>query len=161
MSIPSYRRIDHIGIVVPDLEQAITFFATTLQAQLLGRGSRAQDPEYMVHTFGAPEDAAYQMAMVRVPPDLKIELFQWTSAHRRTEMPCIADIDAHHIGIQVSDIESAVAHLEKAPGVTLIGGINEVPAGRPGAGIRFVYFRAPWGLNLELLDYSRAATHSN
>jgi catechol 2,3-dioxygenase-like lactoylglutathione lyase family enzyme len=100
--------------------------------------------------------------MIRVPPDLKIELFQWTTVHQRTDMPSIADIDAHHIGIQVSDIDSAVAHLEKAPGVALIGGINEVPAGRAGAGIRFVYFRAPWGLNLELLDYSKAsATHGS
>jgi hypothetical protein len=106
--IPSYRRVDHIGIVVPDLEQAITFFATTLQAQLLGRGGRAQDREYMVHSLGAPDDGAYQMAMIRVPPDLKIELF------------------------------------------------------RAWAGIRFVYFRAPWGLNLELLDYSKAsATHDS
>lgn len=155
MPIPSYRRIDHVGIVVPDLEQAIEFFGDALGGQLLHRGTKPNDPAFMMESLGAPADGAYQVAMVLVPPDFNLELFQWTSAERRATMPSIADLDAHHLGLQVSDVDAAAAHLATVEGVELLGGIKQVPEGAPGAGIRFVYFRAPWGLNLELVDRTR------
>jgi catechol 2,3-dioxygenase-like lactoylglutathione lyase family enzyme len=155
MPIPSYRRVDHVGIVVPDLEQAVEFFGKALGGRLLHRGARPNDPAFMVKSLGAPADGAYQVAMVRVPPDLNLELFQWTGAGRRATMPSIADLDAHHLGLEVSDIDAAAAHLARAEGVELLGSVKQVPEGAPGAGIRFLYFRAPWGLNLELVDRTR------
>jgi catechol 2,3-dioxygenase-like lactoylglutathione lyase family enzyme len=157
MPIPSYRRVDHVGIVVPDLEQAVQFFGEALGGRLLHRGARPNDPVFMVESLQAPADGAYQVAMIQVPPDLNLELFQWTSAERRATMPSIADLDAHHFGLEVSDIDAAVAHLARVEGVELLGSVKQVPDGVPGAGIRFLYFRAPWGLNIELVDRTRWA----
>jgi hypothetical protein len=52
-------------------------------------------------------------------------------------------------------IDAAAAHLARVEGVELLGSVKQVPEGAPGAGIRFLYFRAPWGLNLELVDRTR------
>ncbi|MFB9187160.1 hypothetical protein ACFFX1_54320 [Dactylosporangium sucinum] len=112
----------------------------------------------MVESLEAPADGAYQIAMVRVPPELNLELFEWTSAQRRTTMPSIADVDAHHLGLRVSDIDAAVAHLSAVPGVELLGEVKQVPEGALGAGIRFGDLRSPWGLNLELVDRTHEAS---
>ena len=57
----------------------------------------------------------------------------------------------HHIAFYVDDIEAAVAHL-KSHGVTVQGEINRIADG-PAAGSAWVYFLAPWGLQLELVSY--------
>lgn len=36
--------------------------------------------------------------------------------------------------------------------VRRLGNVEWVPEGRPRAGIRFLYFRTPWGLHMELVD---------
>jgi catechol 2,3-dioxygenase-like lactoylglutathione lyase family enzyme len=156
MPIPTFRSADHFGIVVPDLEQAVEFFENVLGASVLRRGGRPNQPDFMIENFHAPADSSYRLAMLRLPPDLNLELFEWTSSETRTTMPCLADLDAHHLALRVDDIDAATTYLTLFEGVAMLGRIKTVPSGVAGAGTRYVYLTAPWGLHLELVDRTAA-----
>lgn len=154
--IPTLEYLDHIGLTVPDLEEAKQFFIECFGAEFLYDGQRQSDHSLMRRTFDVPGDAAFKLAMLRLPPNLNLELFQWTVADQRTQMPRLCDMDAHHLCFSVNAIESALEVLAKHPGVRILGSINTVPEGAVGAGVKWVYLRTGWGLHLELVDRSGA-----
>src|ERR1051326_1068689 len=77
--IPGIRYADHVAFTVPDLNQAVRFFVETLGAEELYRSTRGPDPEFMPANFAVPEDARLELAMLRMPPNLNVELFEWRS----------------------------------------------------------------------------------
>ena len=106
--------------------------------------------------------AALELSMLRFPPNLNIELFQWRTADQRTEHPRHSDRGGHHLCLIVDDVDQAVAHLETIPGVRVLGGRKEVGPDSPlVAGNRWTYFLTPWGLLMELVDRSRVKNPPN
>jgi len=155
--ISGLRYLDHIGLVVPDLEQAKKFFVQCFGAEFLYDGERRNDATLMLRTFDVPSESGFKLAMLRLPPNLNLELFEWTAEDRRTDPPRLCDVDAHHLCFTVDGIESALDDLVGYPGVQVLGSINTVPDTAPvGAGVRWAYLRTGWGLHLELVDRSVA-----
>ena len=70
----------------------------------------------MPENFAVPEDARLTLAMLRMPPNLNVELFEWSSSDRRTEHPRHSDAGGHHLCFVVDDVDQAIAVLRDIPG---------------------------------------------
>ena len=125
--------IDHIGIAVKSIEEALKFWETTLGIKCTG-----------------VEEVAEQKVKTAFLPlrDTEVELLEPTA----DDSPVAKFIEKkgegiHHLAIRVDDLESALSGL-KAQGVRLI---DEKPrAGAGGALIAFVHPAASGGVLLEL-----------
>jgi len=161
MSAPSgritgLRHADHIAFTVPDLDLAVRFFVEHLGAETLYRSRRGPDPVFIPENFQMPPDTAFELAMLRLPPNLNVELFQWAGQGLRTEPPRHGDAGGHHLAFVVDDVDAAVDYLRTVPGVRVLGRVKQVSQDSPRvAGNRWTYVMTPWGLMLELVDRSR------
>jgi len=150
--IPTARNVDHVGITVPDLEAAIRFFVDVLGCDLLYRNGPFADPEGdgMERGLAVDRRAGLDLALLRCGPNLNVELLQFATPEPAGPPPRNSDPGATHLAFAVDDLAAAMAYLSAQHGVTLLAGPNVVPFG-PSAGLRYVYFTAPWGLTLELV----------
>lgn len=155
--LPGYIYVEHVGLVVPDLEQAVTFFRDVLGGDELYRSSRAGDRRFMEDAFDVGSDASFELAMMRLPPNLNIELFEWAVRDARPDRPRVSDPGGHHLCVYVDGIEAAMEYLHAFPGVRLLGEIKTVVGKSPVAGSRWIYFVTPWGLHMELVERARVA----
>lgn len=130
-------RIDHIGIVVRDIEQALEVYEAALGLPL----------KEVVEV----SDQEVRIAFLPVGQS-SVELVQPTSddtgiakfLDRRGE-------GIHHICIQVADIESALARL-KAHAVPLI---DEVPRQGAHGRVAFVHPKGAHGVLIELVEHDK------
>ena len=135
--------VDHVGMTVPDLTAAIRFFEDAIGAALLWRvGPFPETPT------GVPIDGV-ELAMLRLGPNLNLELMAFQSDHQRREMPSNVDLGAMHIAFFVDDIEAAARSLAEHGAELLRGPIDA--AGDVKKGERIWYFKTPWGAFLEIL----------
>jgi catechol 2,3-dioxygenase-like lactoylglutathione lyase family enzyme len=156
--IPGLQYADHVAFTVPDLDEAVGFFVEALGAEELYRSTRGPDADFMPENFDAPQDAALTLAMLRMPPNLNVELFEWSGSDRRAEHPRHCDAGGHHLCFVVDDVDVALRVLATMPGVRLLGDRKEVGGDSPRvAGNRWSYFLTPWGLLMELVDRSRVS----
>lgn len=156
--LPGLQHTDHVGLTVPNLEEGIRFFVDVLGAEELYRSERGPDKDFMPTNFEVPADAKLTLAMLRLPPNLNIELFEWNSAERRETPPRHCDAGGHHLCFVVDDVDEAIAVLQETPGVRVLGERKEVAGDSPRvAGNRWTYFITPWGLLMEIVDRSRVA----
>jgi len=152
------RYADHVAFTVPDLDEAVRFFTELFGAEELYRSRRGPDAAFMPEHFEVPADAVLELAMLRLPPNLNLELFTWRSADRRLVHPRMSDAGGHHLAFTVDDVDACTEVLRAVPGVRILGHRKEVGADSPHvAGNRWVYIVTPWGLHLELVDRSRVA----
>jgi catechol 2,3-dioxygenase-like lactoylglutathione lyase family enzyme len=160
--LPGLQYVDHAAYTVPNLDEAVDFFVEILGAEELYRSQRGPDSSFMPTNFDVPADAALELSMLRLPPNINVELFQWQSADQRTEHPRHSDRGGHHLCFAVDDVDTAVAHLRRVPGVRILGDRKEVGDDSPTvAGNRWTYFVTPWGLLMELVDRSRVKNPPN
>ncbi len=146
-SIPGARNVDHVGVSVPNLQQAVSFFVDVIGADLLWKaGPLKEDAKHS--PTGQP--LAVSLAMLRLGPNVNLELLQFdVGGNRGQQMPKSTDLGAAHIAFYVSDIDEASAYL-KAKGVRLLPGpINTIA--EPKRGEKIQYFLTPWGMYLELV----------
>lgn len=151
IGIPGARAIDHAGFVVPNLEQAISFFQNVLGAAVVWRAApvRAGSTD-MRATFNADQRATPRTAMLRLGPNLNVELIEWSVAGRIGKAPPASDVGVGHLAFDVADIEVAGAHL-RAKGVRLLEGPRTNKDG-PNAGQASWFFLTPWGMPVELVQ---------
>ncbi|MEU8876741.1 VOC family protein [Streptomyces javensis] len=156
MSLPAgFQHVDHVAFTVPDLGEAVTFFTDAFGAEELYRSTRGPDADFMPAHFEVPADAHLELVMLRMPPNLNVELFQWWSTDQRSDYPRHSDAGGHHLCFTVADVDTAVEHL-RSHGARLLGHTKEVGPDSPRvAGNRWTYLRTPWGLLIELVDRSR------
>jgi catechol 2,3-dioxygenase-like lactoylglutathione lyase family enzyme len=155
MAIPSYETIDHFGITVPDLDQAIEFFVEVLGAELWYREGPFEDAEgdSMWEEMRIPSRSVERLAMLRMGSTATIELLEFKVGGEPDR--AATDVSRHsvgHLGLRVGDIEAAVEGLRAAEGVEVLAGPTTVEGGAAD-GLRWIYFLAPWGLALELIEF--------
>ncbi len=141
--IVSARHVDHLGMVVPSLEEAISFFKEALGAQHLW----TLGPFFKTPT-GVPINSV-RLAMLRLGPNLNLELQQIDAGQQRNIISSNIDWGAVHAGIFVDDLRAAAASLQKHGAVLLEGPIDT--SGTPKTGEQIWYFRTPWGALMEML----------
>ena len=78
------------------------------------------------------------------------EVFQYAADDQVNTPPRNSDVGGHHVALYVDDLDAAIAHLESL-GVATMG--EPTVSRGPSEGQRWVYFRAPWGLQFELVSY--------
>jgi catechol 2,3-dioxygenase-like lactoylglutathione lyase family enzyme len=153
--IPGLRGSDHIGITVPDLDQAERFLVDVLGAQhIYTLGEKRADDDWMqVHIGVDPRTAIREIRFYRLGTGTNIETFQYEPGGAddpQRPQPRNSDIGGHHIALYVDDLDAAAAHL-RAHGIQPMG----EPTASKGAaeGQRWLYFRSPWGMQFELVSY--------
>lgn len=151
MTFPGLRRAHHVAFTVPDLDQAVDFFTTVIDGVLLHRyGPVRNDGDWMHRQLDVHPRATAEIAMVRLPGDLEVELFEYTAPGQNRAMPSNSDWGGHHLALHVEDLDQAVDHLRRHQ-VQLIGDPQTVQDGHPIARTRWIYFVTPWGLHMELI----------
>jgi len=152
--IPGMTGMDHVGITVPDIEQAERFFVDIVGCQkAMSFGPFRDDTgTFMQDLLNVdPRAVIQQITQVRCGHGSNIELFQYTAPDQKTEMPKNSDYAGHHLAFYVEDINAAAAYFKENGIRTLMGPfpVNDGPA----AGQTILYFFAPWGLQLEAISY--------
>ena len=164
--IPGARSVYHMGVNVPDLEQAIAFFADVIGCDLLWRDGPMRDDtgQSMVERLAVGARTVVTVAMVRCGPDFNVELLQCSGdPDAVTAEPRNSDAGGRHLAFYVDDIDAAAAYLRAQAGVRVLAGPTLNDAG-PTAGMRFLYFQTPWGMSMELdqvpahMPYEQRAT---
>jgi catechol 2,3-dioxygenase-like lactoylglutathione lyase family enzyme len=141
------ERIDHINIVVKDLDEVKEFFLSLGFAQ---EDESNLEGNWISETVGL-EDVAARYVKLTLPGDrVSVELLQF-------DRPPIAEISSpglantqgyRHVAFRVKDIEETVSFL-KNRGISPLSPIQEYAK----LSKKLVYFRGPEGILLELAQY--------
>jgi len=144
-------RIDHLNIVVSNLEEAKTFFS------LLGfdEGLGAElDPAFLARLTGIDGADGRFVTMRHPGSQTTIELLKFAAdAGADSQLGRADRIGLRHLAFAVDDITSTVARLQAA-GVTFLSPIQTWEK----TGKRLVYLYGPDGILLELAEYPRRET---
>lgn len=157
--LPGLAGTEHIGLTVPDLEAATRFFVDVIGCEVVFEaGPYASDGDWMADHLGVhPRAEIRKLRMLRCANGPALELFEYAAPDQSAARPRNSDHAGHHLAFYVTDLAAGVAHLE-AHGVTILGGATRLTEGATG-GLDWVYFLAPWGLQLELVSYPRGLAY--
>ena len=129
-------RLDHVGIMVPDLEAAVRFYADTFELEAGPIESREQPP--------------IRRCCLRIG-DVELELIEARDPEQ-TMMKFLPHRSPgpYHIGLRVEDVDRAAATLREA-GVALIDTVREGGEMR----VQFLHPDAAQGTMIELVTRRR------
>ena len=148
--LPGLRGGEHFGRTVPDLDAAERFLCDVLGARTVFDGGTISDSDTMARVLGARPGDSCRYRFYRLGTGLNLEVFEY-----RTELtgehPANPQPGGHHIALYVDDIYAAADHLSRH-GVAMSGPPEHITDG-PAAGSDWLYFMAPWGLQMELVSY--------
>lgn len=151
-ALPGLLGVEHAGLTVPDIEAATAFFVDVLGAEILfeiGPFSSADD--WMETRLGVhPRAVIRRLRMLRLASGPSLELFEYSAPDQDAARPRNSDAGGLHLAFYVTDMAAALAHL-RSHGVTILGDPTTMTEGAS-AGLSWVYFLAPWGLQLELVS---------
>jgi catechol 2,3-dioxygenase-like lactoylglutathione lyase family enzyme len=154
--------MDHVGITVPDINEAIEWFEDVMGAAAPLTFGPFSDP---VGTFMHdlldvdPRAVISQITMLRIGRSANIELFQYSAPDQRHDHPRNSDWSGHHIAFYVTDIGDAVEYMESR-GVQKFLGPLPVTDG-PAAGQSINYFKTPFGTYVELISYPNGMAYES
>jgi catechol 2,3-dioxygenase-like lactoylglutathione lyase family enzyme len=152
-AVPRLAGIEHIGLTVPDIEAATRFFVDVIGAQTLydiGPFETADD--WMAsHLAVHPRARINKLRVIRVANGPALELFEFTAPDQDRSIPRTSDWGGVHLAFYVEDMERALGAL-KAHALEIQSGPVIMTEG-PSAGLEWLYFKAPWGQQLELVSY--------
>jgi catechol 2,3-dioxygenase-like lactoylglutathione lyase family enzyme len=150
--------LDHLNIVVADLDRMTSFYSDVLSLRVTKRATITGD--WVAQTVGLPEVHA-DVVYLDFESGPRIELIRYN----RPVLDRPANIDRpnapgfRHIAFKVDDIDALVAKLKSA-GVKFFADVQRVPDSQVtyagGIRKRLVYFQDPEGNLLELCEYKAA-----
>ena len=143
------QRIDHINIVVSDLEKAKDFF------ELLGFTSETKaelSGKWISEIVGLENVEAEYLALSHPDSRVNIELIHYLSptSLQSPDIDRAHKIRFRHLAFAVTDIESIVEKL-KHEGVNFLSDVKMYPA----TGKKLVYFKGPDNILLEFAEYNK------
>lgn len=151
------RGIDHIGVTVPDIEEATVFFKKAFDAKIAYDNKKIEDEPLagpnLEKTLGLKKGTkVIHMRLLSFNNSASIELFNYVDADQRR--PSIAsDLGVQHFGFYVDDIKEAAKAFVEAGG-ELLNDPGELLGDLEDGTGHFVYGRAPWGMLIELISYT-------
>lgn len=161
---PHVYGLHHIGLTVPDIEDGIRFFEAVFGAvEVFRTGPFDVDADFMEHRLGAAAHSSIRdLVFLRCGEGTSIELFQYDGEENATPPKRPSEVGGMHLCFEVEDVFASAERL-RALGIDMLDGPNLVDAG-PLKGFNWIYFRAPWGLILEVasfdtLGYEEASPH--
>lgn len=151
--VPGLTGIEHIGLTVPDIEMATAFFVDLLGAEALYDIGPFESPDDWMaqHLAVHPRSRINKLRVLRVANGPVLELFEFTAPDQQTQVPRNSDVGGWHLAFYVEDMDQALAALKQHK-VEIQSGPVHMTEG-PSAGMQWLYFKAPWGQQLELVSY--------
>lgn len=159
-TLPGMRGVNHIGVTVPDMVQAVSFFSDVLGCQkATSFGPFLDDTGTFMQDLLAvdPRAVIHEITLMRCGFGSNIELFHYTAPDQKTVEMRNSDIGAYHIAVYVDDIDAAAEYF-KAKGIKTLMGPLPVSEG-PAAGQSILYFYAPWGLQMEAISFPQGMAY--
>lgn len=162
MAIPGIRGMEHVGITVPDIDEACKFFVDILGAEVLFTAAEnfAGEGDWMrEHLNVHPRAVVKEFRYVRLGNGTNLEVFQFDAPEQAQEPLKNSDIGGHHMAFYVDDMDAAIAYL-KEKGIRVLGDPTSYEDG-PNLGLTWCYFLTPWGLQLEVVSAPRGTVYDN
>ncbi|UVJ46377.1 VOC family protein [Pseudomonas sp. LS1212] len=152
-TLPGMRGMQHLGITVPNLREATAFFVEVLGCEAyFNFGAFKFEDDWMErHLNVHPRATIKDFQMIRCGNGTNLEVFEYTAPEQNHRPPRNSDIGGHHLAFYVDDMDMAVSYL-KSRNVSVLGTPSTFTEG-PAAGLTWVYFLAPWGLQMELVSF--------
>jgi len=152
MALPGLIGTEHIGFTVPDLDEAHAFFVDVLGCEYVySLGPFIKNDDWMTeHLNVHPRAVMRELRFYRCKTGPNFEIFQWESPEGQAPQPRNSDIGGHHLAFYVEDLDLAVEYL-RSNGVRILG--KPTASSSHSKGQRWVYFLAPWGMQLELVSF--------
>ncbi len=149
------RWVDHVGLTVPNVEEATRFFEEAFGATIVydthPRGSEPiAGPEIEQMVGIAPGSTLVTFRMLQLPHGPGIELFEYSTVDPRPPLTP-ADVGVQHFAVYVDDIDAACERIERAGG-RVLAPPADLPGPESGAGNKWCYTRTPWDMTLELIS---------
>ncbi len=152
MALPGVRGLDHVGFTVPDIEQATCFFVDVMGCQLIYSLGGISKGDWIERHLNVARDASIKdIRLLRCGHGSNFELFEYDVAGQVTAPARNSDVGGHHLAFYVDDFDAALDHLREL-GLTILG-TPTVRTSGPSAGQTWIYFLAPWGMQLELVSF--------
>jgi catechol 2,3-dioxygenase-like lactoylglutathione lyase family enzyme len=147
--------VDHVGVTVPDLDEAVALFTSLLGADLLYVAGPWTDDrhEWMPAALDVRQATTLRLAMLRLGPWTNLELLEFTGGPVAAPAPLSAPGTAH-LALHVDDLDAVAARLRADERVRVLAGPTTVPDGEPSAGLRYLYAVTPWGGFLEFVTWA-------
>lgn len=157
--IPGLQGGDHVGFTVPNLEEATQFFVDIIGCEVLYEaGPFMAENDWMQDNLNVhPRAKINRYRMLKCFNGPSFELFEYNSPDQNTQQPKNSDYAGHHLAFYVTDMDAAIKHLQDHH-VTLLGEPKVTEEG-PTAGLTWLYFLAPWGMQLELVSYNQGLAY--
>jgi len=158
MSIPGMRGMDHVGFTVPDLEQAHDFFVDVLGCEYFFELGpfESKGGTWLSEHVNVDDRAVFRNRHYRCGNGSNFEIFEYELDGRDEQQPLNSDVGGHHLGFYVDDIDAAIEYL-RSRGVEVLG--EPTSSSGPATGQRWVYFLAPWGMQMELVSYPQGKAY--
>ncbi len=150
--MPGMRGAQHLGITVPNMDEAVSFFVKVIGCEeSIKLGAFKFVDDWMnVHLNVDARAEIKRFQMVRCGHGTNLEIFEYGAPKQSRTPPKNSDVGGHHLAFYVEDMDKAVAYL-KENGVKVLGKPSTFTEG-PAAGLTWVYFLAPWGMQLEIVS---------
>jgi glyoxylase I family protein len=158
--IPGVRGLDHIGLTVPDLDEAHVFFTEVLGCEYMYRlGPFEDDGDWMSAHLNVDDRAVMRrLHFYRLGGQAVFEVFEYEAPERAMTPPRNTDVGGHHVAIYVEDLDEALVAV-RANGLWVMG--EPTSSRGPSAGQRWVYFLSPWGMQFELVSYPHGKAYDH
>jgi methylmalonyl-CoA/ethylmalonyl-CoA epimerase len=146
--LPGLLGLDHVGIAVPDLDAAITFYRDVLGLQVVHREDNLDQQVAEVMLTTSEEAPVRNHLQLLMPLGEESVLNRFLMRHGS---------GLHHVAYAVSDVRSASSILRHS-GVRVL--YDAPRAGTRGSQINFVHPKDTGGVLLELVEHPAADPHS-
>lgn len=152
------RGVDHVGITVPDIDEASRFFVTAFGAEILFDLLPTENPDGQSSSsgeqarLGTRPDVRWRRSQVlRLGEGPSLELFEYEDAEQAAPQTA-SDLGIQHFALYVDDIDAVRDAILEAGGTSLEGP-TLLPGLESGKGNKWLYTLAPWGGIIELVSY--------
>lgn len=147
--IPGMRGVEHIGLTVPNLEEATKFFVDALGCEVV---YSLYPPRRTDNYLDLHPEAERKIRTLSCHNGPHFELFEYSAPDQNKHMPKSSDYGGHHVAFYVDDMDATIAYL-KSKGIQLFGEKQKAYGAEAGKDSSFVHFKTPWGLILELISF--------
>ncbi len=155
-SLAPVRAMDHVGITVPNVEEAAAFFERAFGAipvyDVIPKGSEPLGGPDAEAELGLEEGSCItHMRLMRFGQGPCIELFQIDSPDQR-KVARLQDFGLTHFGVYVDNLTASIEAF-KAAGGTLLRGPHGLAGIEQSPNNQGIYVKTPWGMLIELMTY--------
>ncbi|KUP94314.1 lactoylglutathione lyase family protein [Tritonibacter horizontis] len=155
------RSFSHIGLSVPDLDAALTFYSEVMGFYVLMQPSEVVEDDSAIglmctDVFG-PGWSRLRIAHLSTADGIGIELFEFAGNHAPDDNFAFRRHGTFHFAIQDPNLEELLARIVAAGGKQRMPVREYFPGEKP---YRMVYVEDPFGNIFELYSHSYELTYS-